>query len=88
MKEQLIKPAAKQEDTAMERIAQALELIAEKLGNIETRIEDLTYEIQSNGNEISQALVQLVEDTQNLVGIGEEEEEGSCGSSCGSQCGS
>lgn len=87
MKEQLTKPA-KQEENAMERIAQALELIALKLGNIETKIEDLTYEIQSNGNEISQTLVQLVEDTQTLVGIGEEEEEGGCGSACGSHCGS
>lgn len=43
--------AQEAETVLMERIATALELMVEKLGAIEARLEDLTYEIINGGGE-------------------------------------
>ena len=53
------------EPQLVERIANALELIAEKLGNIETRIEELSYEVQSQGSQICEALSPTLEESEN-----------------------
>jgi len=56
-----------------ERIAAALEQMVEKLGNIEVKIEELTYELQAHGNVLADAVIALP---------GEEMEVG-CGTGCG-----
>jgi hypothetical protein len=47
------------------RIAGALELIAERLGGLETRIEELSYEIQSQGTQICEALSPTLQESEN-----------------------
>jgi hypothetical protein len=47
------------------RIAGALELIAERLGSLETRIEELSYEIQAQGGQICEALSPTLEESEN-----------------------
>jgi hypothetical protein len=64
----------KVETDIAERIASALELMVEKLSNIEVKIEELTYELQSHGNVLADAVTALP---------GEEMEMG-CGTGCGS----
>jgi len=49
----------------VDRIAIALEAIVEKLGNIETRIEELTYEVQSQGSMLCEALAPTLEESEN-----------------------
>lgn len=44
-----------------ERIASALEQIVEKLSNLESKVEELTYEVQSHGNMIADAIAQVPE---------------------------
>ena len=53
------------EEKLVERVANALELIVEKLGNIETRIEELSYEIQSQGTMLCEALSPTLEESEN-----------------------
>lgn len=48
-----------------ERIAAALEQIVEKLGAIETKIEELSYEIQAQGNIICEAISPSIEECDN-----------------------
>jgi hypothetical protein len=64
----------KVEKDVAERIASALEQMVEKLGNIEVKIEELTYELQAHGNVLADAVMALP---------GEEMEMG-CGTGCGS----
>jgi len=67
------------EKDVAERIASALELMVEKLTNIEVKIEELTYELQAHGNVLADALTTLPD----------QEMEVGCGSGCGSgDCGS
>jgi len=69
----------KVEKDVAERIAAALEQMVEKLGNLEVKMEELTYELQAHGHMLADA-----------VGAYDvEEEEGGCGTGCGSSdCGS
>jgi hypothetical protein len=53
------------DDKLVERVANALETIVEKLGNIETRIEELSYEIQSQGTMLCEALSPTLEESEN-----------------------
>ena len=48
-----------------QRIAEALELIVEKLGNIETKIEELSYEVQSQGTMICEAIAPTIPECDN-----------------------
>ncbi len=48
-----------------ERIATALENIVEKLSSIETKIEELSYEVQAQGNMISEALSPTIQECDN-----------------------
>ncbi len=49
----------------VERIAQALENIVEKLGSIETKLEELSYEVQSQGAMICEAVSPSIEECDN-----------------------
>jgi hypothetical protein len=63
------------EKDVAERIACALEQMVEKLGNIEVKIEELTYELQAHGNVLADAVIALP---------GQEmETEMGCGTGCG-----
>jgi len=53
------------DEKLVERIASALEMVVEKLGNIETRIEELSYEIQSQGTMLCEALSPTLEESEN-----------------------
>jgi len=70
----------KVEKDVAERIASALEMMVEKLGNLEVKIEELTYELQAHGNVLADA----------VTAYPAEDEEGGCGAgSCGAgECGS
>jgi len=70
----------KVEKDVAERIASALEMMVEKLGNLEAKIEELTYELQAHGNVLADA----------VTAYPVEEEAGGCGAgSCGAgECGS
>ena len=48
------------EQQIAERIATALENIVEKLSSIEIKIEELSYEVQSQGNMICESLAPTV----------------------------
>jgi hypothetical protein len=48
-----------------ERIAKALEQIVEKLGAIETRLEEMSLEVQSQGSMITEALTPTIEECDN-----------------------
>jgi hypothetical protein len=48
-----------------ERIAKALEQIVEKLGAIETKIEELTFEVQAHGNMLCDAISPTIEECDN-----------------------
>jgi hypothetical protein len=60
-----------------ERIASALELMVEKLSNIEIKIEELTYELQAHGNVLADAVGVLPDDEEEM-GCGSV---GGCGAS-------
>ena len=48
-----------------ERMASALENIVEKLASIETKLEELSYEVQSQGNMICETLAPSVQECDN-----------------------
>lgn len=48
-----------------ERIAIALEQIVEKLGNIESKIEELSYEVQAQGGMICEAITPSIPECDN-----------------------
>jgi hypothetical protein len=48
-----------------ERIASALEQIVEKLGVIETKLEEISYEVQAQGNMICDAISPTIEECDN-----------------------
>lgn len=48
-----------------ERIAQSLEKIVEKLGAIETKIEEMSFEIQAQGTMICEAMSPTIEECDN-----------------------
>ncbi|HEY9776559.1 MAG TPA: hypothetical protein V6C81_22545 [Planktothrix sp.] len=48
-----------------ERIAKALEQIVEKLSTIETKIEELAYEVQAQGSLICDAISPTIEECDN-----------------------
>jgi hypothetical protein len=56
------------------RIANALEAMVEKLGNLENKIEELTYELQAHGNVLADAVLAVPVDDL----------ESGCGTGCGS----
>jgi ribose 5-phosphate isomerase RpiB len=66
-------PAKADGTDVADRIATALEQLVEKLGNIEVKLEELTYELQAHGNAIADAVAFVP---------GEEMEMG-CGTGCG-----
>jgi len=49
----------------VERIAHALEQIVEKLGSIESKIEELTFEVQAHGTMICDAISPTIEECDN-----------------------
>lgn len=48
-----------------ERIAAALEQIVEKLGSIETKLEELCYEVQAQGSLICDAISPEIQECDN-----------------------
>jgi hypothetical protein len=48
-----------------ERVAKALEQIVEKLTSIETKIEELSYEVQAQGGMICDAISPTIEECDN-----------------------
>lgn len=48
-----------------ERIAKSLEQIVEKLGAIETKLEEMSYEIQAQGTMIVDAMSPTIEECDN-----------------------
>ncbi|HEY9788071.1 MAG TPA: hypothetical protein V6D17_21965 [Candidatus Obscuribacterales bacterium] len=53
------------ENQIAERIATSLEQIVEKLSSIETKLEELSYEVQAQGSSICQALAPEFEECDN-----------------------
>ena len=49
----------------VERIAQALEQIVEKLGSLETKLEELSLEVQAQGTMICDAISPTIEECDN-----------------------
>jgi len=48
-----------------ERMAKALEQIVEKLASLETKLEELSYEVQAQGTMICDALTPTIEECDN-----------------------
>jgi hypothetical protein len=55
----------KMEPQLAERIARALEHIVEKLGSIETKLEELSLEVQAQGGMICDAISPTIEECDN-----------------------
>lgn len=53
------------EQQIAERMATALEQIVEKLSSIEIKIEELSYEVQSQGNMICESLAPSIQECDN-----------------------